>query len=593
MDAAEGGYDQLLITPGTEQAKRFDLSKQISKVKYFDEPNSESGLLHAYDLEGNNVLSERIPKDKIQDYIGKDAAKKLLSQEMTENERTGFPSQQRTLSGLDLQVGGEGMAGFYDKMVPSYLNDFGKKYGVRVGEHAIEGDVPHSVTIPSIADVNRIGGEMFGITDFNSLSKEQFDMVKKAFEEQAKAPYTTKLHSFDITPEMREDILNNGLPMYQRGGEVHMGKGGLPGTGLFGAVAKAQKIGKAARAAEEAAQVAKYLPGVHYADPLAPPSMKMSEALGNAGAEGKTLKFTEADRSRVFGSNRGGVGFAGLQHYSEPHKEANTVWGFGNKLTAEKKVRQNDPENTVWTTFVGAPDQHKSNSVVLQDAVQSFQDAVNRGDVHPAQIKLMNDRIKAAIDEKTKALLFDPSYDLTDPQALAAANSFARRAAIGDVLLGEGVKGPMRRKEFKEQYKNPTWHDSGNMESILQRETDPDLIGAGTFDVGNRLFALDNGIIHRPDLNAAFPYQVTGTDLGMKFELVPKEIAMPDWMKQYDLPRGKTKKVTPPSYMDLSRNNPSQFVSEDYLTSLQKQGKKKGGLAHTKKVKRHGNTVSN
>jgi hypothetical protein len=260
---------------------------------------------------------------------------------------------------------------------------------------------------------------------------------------------------------------------------------------------------------------------------------------------------------------------------------------------AEKKIRQNDPENTVWTTFVGAPDQHKSNSVVLQDAVQSFQDAVNRGDVHPAQIKLMNDRIKAAIDEKTKALLFDPSYDLTDPQALAAANSFARRAAIGDVLLGEGVKGPMRRKDFKAEYGSPAWHDVGNMEALLQRETDPDLVGAGTFDVGNRLFALDNGIIHRPDLNAAFPYQVTGTDLGMKFELVPKEIAMPDWMKQYDLPRGKTKKVTPPSYMDLSRNNPSQFVSEDYLTSLQKQGKKKGGLAHTKKVKRHGNTVSN
>jgi hypothetical protein len=48
--------------------------------------------------------------------------------------------------------------------------------------------------------------------------------------------------------------------------------------------------------------------------------------------------------------------------------------------------------------------------------------------------------------------------------------------------------------------------------------------------------------------------------------------------------------------MDLARNNPSQFVSDEYLTWLQKQGKKAGGLAQAKKPKkvaRHGNTVPN
>jgi len=120
----------------------------------------------------------------------------------------------------------------------------------------------------------------------------------------------------------------------------------------------------------------KYAPDVQYADPLKPPSMRMSEALGNVGAEGKTLNFTETDRSRVFGSNRGGVGFAGLQHYSLPHKKANTVWGFGNKNTADKKVKQNDPEKSIWTTFVGSPNQHKSNTVVLKDAIKEFQNAV-------------------------------------------------------------------------------------------------------------------------------------------------------------------------------------------------------------------------
>jgi len=333
---------------------------------------------------------------------------------------------------------------------------------------------------------------------------------------------------------------------------------------------------------EEEKLAQKYAAGAQYADPLAPATMRMSEALGNVGAEGKTLNFTEVDRSRVFGSNRGGVGFSGLQHYSLPHKNANTVWGFGNKTTADKKVRQNDPEKTIWTTFVGAPDQHKSNTVVLKDAMKEFHDAVKAGKVSPAQIKLMNDRIRLAKEEKTGSLLFDDAYDLTDPQALSGANTFSRRSAVGDVLLGTGVKGPMRRKAFKEENKGETWKDAGQMDAILKRETDPDLVDAETFEVGNRLFVLDNGIIHRPDLNEAFPVQVTGTDLGLKYQLTPKEKAMRDWMKQYEGRVDKKGRPAPASYMDLSRNNPSQFVDEDFLTFLQKEGYKKGGAVNIK-----------
>lgn len=333
---------------------------------------------------------------------------------------------------------------------------------------------------------------------------------------------------------------------------------------------------------EEEKLAQKYAAGAQYADPLKPATMRMSEALGNVGAEGKTLNFTEVDRSRVFGSNRGGVGFSGLQHYSLPHKNANTVWGFGNKNTADKKVRQNDPEKTIWTTFVGAPDQHKSNTVVLKDAMKEFQDAVKAGKVSPAQIKLMNERIRLAKEEKTGSLLFDDAYDLTDPQALSGANTFSRRSAVGDVLLGTGVKGPMRRKAFKEENKGETWKDAGQMDAILKRETDPDLVDAETFEVGNRLFVLDNGIIHRPDLNEAFPVQVTGTDLGIKYQLTPKEKAMRDWMKQYEGRVDKKGRPAPASYMDLSRNNPSQFVDEDFLTFLQKEGYKKGGAVDIK-----------
>jgi len=331
----------------------------------------------------------------------------------------------------------------------------------------------------------------------------------------------------------------------------------------------------------------RYLPGVDYADPLVPPTMKMSEALGNVGAEGKTLNFTETDRSRVFGPNRGGAGFAGLQHYSLPHKEANTVWGFGSKGITEKKVNQNDPENTIWTTYAGSPTQHKSNTVVVKDALGQLQTADKSGLVNPKQIELINDRIRGAVSKKGKPL-FPSDFDITDPKAFDFATTFDRRAAISDALMGIGVKKPMISKEFKAANPGVKWQDAANIEAILKRETDPAMMGANTFDVGPNLFVMDNGIIHRPDLNEAFPYQVTGTDLGMRYELAPFREAAPDWIQARGI-----KPDEPINAWAMSRAAPSQFVSDKYLTGLQKKGRKEGGLAQIKKVKRHGNTVSN
>lgn len=358
------------------------------------------------------------------------------------------------------------------------------------------------------------------------------------------------------------------------GGVKHMADAGKVTRGITGALTKAKEMAQAKKAASTDK------PGVQYADPLKPANMRMSEALGNAGAEGKTLNFTEADRSRVFGPNRGGVGFSGLQHYSLPHKKANTVWGFGNRATAEKKIRQNDPENSLFTTFVGSPDQHKSNSVVIGDAMQNFQDAVKKGVVPPEQIMLMNKRLNELADPKTGAKIFEEGFDLTDPSALNVANTFSRRAAVGDVMLGLGVKGPMARLDFKKQYPNTKFTDASKIEDILKRETDPDLVDAGTYDVGNRLFVMDGKIIERPDLNEAFPIQVTGTDLGMKYELVPPQTAMRDFYKAREGRKNKRGEPSPVTYYDLARAEPSQFVDEDYLTFLQKEGHKKGGAVN-------------
>lgn len=315
------------------------------------------------------------------------------------------------------------------------------------------------------------------------------------------------------------------------------------------------------------------VPGIDFADPLKAPTMRMSEALGNVGAEGKFLNFTEADRSRVFGDNMGGTGFSGLQNYSQPHKQARTVWGFGNQSTAEKKIRQNDPENTIWTTYAGSPEQHKSNTVVVKDAVKTLQAANQAGTVNPEQIKLINQRIKQAKNDKGNPL-FSDDFDITDPQAINAATTFERRTAISDALMGTGVKKPMISKEFKAANPNVKYSDASDIGRILTRETDPVLANANTFDVGPHLFVMDNKIIHRADLNEAFPVQVTGDDLGMRFQPAPIRSAAPDFIKQKGY-----KPNDPINAWAMSRGNPRQFVDEKYLSGMQKEGYKDGGSA--------------
>lgn len=196
--AIQNGYDKVAITPGAEQASRYDLSKHIKKLRYFDEPGSESGVLHAYDLEGNNILNQSMTKSELENYIGKDAAQKLLAQQVEKNERTGYPSQKRTLAGVDLQVGGEGMIGFYDQILPTYINKEYGKYGVSIGKLPVE-----------------TGKEM-------SRGLTGTDMIPSY------TPTYTDLHSIDITPEMRETIQSKGQPLYQATGIGLTGAAAVP-----------------------------------------------------------------------------------------------------------------------------------------------------------------------------------------------------------------------------------------------------------------------------------------------------------------------------------------------------------------------------
>jgi hypothetical protein len=304
------------------------------------------------------------------------------------------------------------------------------------------------------------------------------------------------------------------------------------------------------------------VPGQDFADVMNPADvMRMSEALGNAGAEGKTLNITQTDRSRVFGQNRGGPGFSGLQLTSVPHQQAGSTWGVGKPSHATRLINANTPD-TIWSTFIGSPTQHMSNPVTVERIFKEHQ----KGNAPVDLIERMNQRLNDAVHPKTGKLVFPNGIDVSSPSALSSAQTFDQRKLLAETLAGKGVGGPKKGGSVVDAAK------------IIREETDPLLMGSPTYAVGPRLWTIDKDVgIYRPDLNAAFPYQVTGTDLGMVFEPTPIEMAALDFVSRFEGRKNKSGKLQPMGHKDLTATTPKQFVSDKYLTFLQKEGYADGG----------------
>lgn len=164
--AAEGGYDRVAFTTGKTQAERYDLSKQIANLraeKITSGTKAGQYEISATDKNGKPAIYTVVPENELDGLIGKDLAKKII------DDSSQFPDG-KDYSGLDLQVGGEGMKGFYDQILPKFLDKYAKKWDGKVGTTNIQAD-GDSVAVQYI----------------------------------------------DVTPKMKESVLTKGQPLFAIG----------------------------------------------------------------------------------------------------------------------------------------------------------------------------------------------------------------------------------------------------------------------------------------------------------------------------------------------------------------------------------------
>jgi hypothetical protein len=169
-EAAEGGYKKLVWTPGKDQAERYDLSNQVKHVMW----SPDNKILSAITHDGSEAVGQKVEKDELHKYLGKEVASRLLEQEP---EMSGNMATHH-LRGQDLSIGGEGMKGYYDRLVPQRM----KKLVSKLDPDAKFGK--------------------FNISYEDDGDEKNYD-----------------LHSLEITPRMRAAILK-GLPAYEKGGSV-------------------------------------------------------------------------------------------------------------------------------------------------------------------------------------------------------------------------------------------------------------------------------------------------------------------------------------------------------------------------------------
>ena len=191
--AAEEGYDGVAWTTGAQQAARYDLSKQVDSIQWLKYSNDETIRLNGR-KDGNSLFIYDIPKDRLEHYVGKDAAKTISSD----------PKMGGELSGEGLKVGGEGMKTFYDEMLPSWANKYAKKWGVEVGETRIETrDIPYAVKVPEGWEVR------------SPQTGSRIDMFKT--EAEAEAYINKEMSGVNFLPvndAMRKSVME-GQPLFQ------------------------------------------------------------------------------------------------------------------------------------------------------------------------------------------------------------------------------------------------------------------------------------------------------------------------------------------------------------------------------------------
>ena len=248
-DAVASGKEWIGWTKGIDQVDRYEDSIRQSVDSIEWTKSSDGTTLVNAIKRGKSTFAGRVGTDgkfpsnhpqaggkTLDEVIGKGMAEKIMS-----GGDTG------TLNGKDLTIGGEGMKGFYDQILPNEIGKYVKKWGAKVEEGVLpieeaKQKIKGSGTIWSTPDdAYRIWKENDGTISIQKLSKngyvdamEDKDIpisVWDKYDEVSEQEINhTPIWKVSITPEMRQTISEGGQTLFQKNTPIITGKTPPPPT---------------------------------------------------------------------------------------------------------------------------------------------------------------------------------------------------------------------------------------------------------------------------------------------------------------------------------------------------------------------------
>lgn len=135
--AAENGFDKIAWTKGEQQNKRYDMAKMVHSIQRLENWDEDKYFIIRYNQNhetGFYVKPDGVIYDSVHGWDGKNI-NELMGEELAQKVQN-MP-ENSTLDIKDFTIGKVKTSPFYDRILPTFMNSYGKKWGVNVGEIAL------------------------------------------------------------------------------------------------------------------------------------------------------------------------------------------------------------------------------------------------------------------------------------------------------------------------------------------------------------------------------------------------------------------------------------------------------------------------
>lgn len=220
-DAVAQGKAWIGWTTGETQAERYKLSRQLGTASLL----AEQGDRYTLALEGTNgerlfrnengfsdYGQKTVTAQELETLVGKPLAQKLVEgankkKQTKGSNRSGRSNQWFDVEGEGLNIGGEGMRGFYDTILPKEIGKYVKQWGAGVVKGEIS-SMPQGYTITFKGGYYEVRSPKDGVIGRED-SREDAERTIRRYHNAGTMKGDTGNHPIwrvDITPQMRAGV---------------------------------------------------------------------------------------------------------------------------------------------------------------------------------------------------------------------------------------------------------------------------------------------------------------------------------------------------------------------------------------------------